>query len=267
MISIISPSILIFSIQNTKNVCAWKWTRADWKIVIASNIHITQIGGEIFSLKYHSQNNKASCSWSWLVVMTKGNDDKERDVTTKWFSVREGNRPRSISWTHRFLPLCQYFHSKMALFLQRSCDKPFTVFTFLQGWWDKDFVSNLWSMSGGSDKYVSSRLQAARGRRLFATNGGKWKARNKVSWQLADLANDLGNSSRSELRFCSKYKYNNSYVQIRNLVSANRNSSLKMGSGKNAKKGMFYFLEKLEGGPLLIWLWLLVFCQPAFWVK
>ena len=117
------------------------------------------------------------------------------------------------------------------------------------------------------DKYVSSRLQAARGRRLFATNGGKWKARNKVSWQLADLANDLGNSSRSELRFCSKYKYNNSYVQIRNLVSANRNSSLKMGSGKNAKKGMFYFLEKLEGGPLLIWLWLLVFCQPAFWVK
>ena len=145
MISIISPSILIFSIQNIKNVCAWKWTRADWKIVIASNIHITQIGGEIFSLKYHSQNNKASCSWSWLVVMTKGKDDKERDVTTKWFSVREGNRPRSISWTHRFLPLCQYFHSKMALFLQRSCDKPFT---FIQRWCDKVFVSNLWSMSG-----------------------------------------------------------------------------------------------------------------------
>ena len=94
------------------------------------------------------------------------------------------------------------------------------------------------------DKYVSSRLQAARGRRLFATNGGKWKARNKVSWQLADLANDLGNSSRSELRFCFKYKYNNSYVQIRNLVSPNRNSSLKMGSGKNAKRRKVLFLRK-----------------------
>ena len=269
MISIISPSILIFSIQNTKNVCAWKWKRADWKIVIASNIHITQIGGEIFSLKYHSQNNKASCSWSWLVVMTKGNDDKERDVTTKWFSVREGNRPRSISWTHRFLPLCQYFHSKMALFcndrvtnLSLFCKDGVTKYSFQTCGRYQGDLRKL-----NFDKYVSSRLQAARGRRLFATNGGKWKARNKVSWQLADLANDLGNSSRSELRFCSKYKYNNSYVQIRNLVSANRNSSLKMGSGKNAKKGMFYFLEKLEGGPLLIWLWLLVFCQPAFWVK
>ena len=94
------------------------------------------------------------------------------------------------------------------------------------------------------DKYVSSRLQAARGRRLFATNGGKWKARNKVSWQLADLANDLGNSSRSELRFCSKYKYNNSYVQIRNLLSANRNSSLKRDYGKNAKRRKVLFLRK-----------------------
>ena len=183
-----------------------------------------------------------------LVIMIGCNDKR------KWWQ-REGCYDKVILCARResspihflntsFSPSLPIFPLQDGTFLQRSCDKPFTVFTFLQGWWDKDFVSNLWSMSGGSDKYVSSRLQAARGRRLFATNGGKWKARNKVSWQLADLANDLGNSSRSELRFCFKYKYNNSYVQIRNLVSPYRNSSLKMGSGKNAKRKKVLFLRK-----------------------